>query len=577
MNDVFYKTMVKLAHEKGCKVSAESVAPTMMSDGMLHYSNVDIPMGEFWLRSPTHDKPNDMLDAISGAHIYGKNIVQAEGFTELRMAWDEHPGMLKRLGDRNFALGVNRLVFHVFTHNPWMDKKPGMTLDGVGLYFQRDQTWFKQSKAWVDYITRCQTLLQFGKPVVDVAVFTGEELPRRALTPDRLVSTLPGIFGRPRVALEEQRLANEGQPLRTIPDGVTHSANMADPENYIDPLHGYAYDSFNPDVFTKAKVKNKKIELPSGASYGLLVIPQTDIPFSPVMDQKLKLWRSQGLNIINKWEDSSFAKIGLQRDIEIRENDTLAENLAWNHRSNDSVDIYFISNQKNKARQLHLSCRVSGRTPQLWDPLSGQISDVNEWRIQNNRTSLWISMDAEATLFVVFRKPANSSFESETIWASYIKDRLQLRHPWTVSFDSACGGPVKPVVFDSLYNWTKSAEPAIKYYSGTALYKTEFKLDKLQAVTIIDLGDVANLATVKVNGIDCGTAWAAPYKIDISKAVKSGNNELKIEVTNTWRNRLIGEQLLPLNERITSTTSPYRLEGKPLLKAGLIGPVIIIN
>ncbi len=273
MNDVFYNTLNKLAHEKGCSFSAESVAPTMVSDGLLHYKNVDIPMGEFWLNSPTHDKPNDMLDAISGAHIYGKNIIQAEAFTSVRMNWGEHPGNLKALGDRNFALGINKMVLHVFTHNPWMNKKPGMTLDGVGLYFQRDQTWFKQSKAWIDYLTRCQALLQMGKPVVDIAVFTGEEVPRRSVLPDRLVSTLPGIFGKEKVEEEKKRLENKGQPLRQIPDGVNHSANMADPEDWIDPLNGYAYDSFNPDALMMATVKNGRIVLPGGASYAILVIP----------------------------------------------------------------------------------------------------------------------------------------------------------------------------------------------------------------------------------------------------------------------------------------------------------------
>jgi len=130
IHDNFYVTLAQLAHAKGCQFSAESVAPTMTSDGMLHYQAADIPMGEFWLRSPTHDKPNDMLDAISGAHVYGKSLIQAEAFTELRLAWDEYPGMLKPLQDRNYALGINRMVFHVFTHNPWMDRKPGMTLDG---------------------------------------------------------------------------------------------------------------------------------------------------------------------------------------------------------------------------------------------------------------------------------------------------------------------------------------------------------------------------------------------------------------------------------------------------------------
>ena len=159
INDKFYATLAKLAHKKGVAFSAESVAPTMVSDGMLHYQNADLPMGEFWLRSPTHDKPNDMLDAISGAHIYGKQIVQAEAFTELRLAWDEYPGMLKTLQDRNYALGINKLVYHVFMHNPWPDHKPGMTLDGIGLFFQRDQTWWKPGSEWVKYAQRCQALL----------------------------------------------------------------------------------------------------------------------------------------------------------------------------------------------------------------------------------------------------------------------------------------------------------------------------------------------------------------------------------------------------------------------------------
>ena len=272
--DKFFTTMAGLAHQKGFQFSAESTAPTMVGDGMLHFREADLPMGEFWLRSPTHDKPSDVLDAVSGGHIYGRPIIQSEAFTEVRMAWDEHPGMLKTLADRNFALGVNRFVLHVFNHNPWLDQKPGMTLDGVGLYFQRDQTWWKPGKAWVDYLQRCQTLLQMGKPVIDVAVFTGEETPRRSITPDRLVNVLPGIFGADVVASEAKRLQNVGEPLHVIPDGVTSSANMAEPQNWVNPLRGYAYDSFNRDALLRlATVKNGRIELPGGASYGVLIIP----------------------------------------------------------------------------------------------------------------------------------------------------------------------------------------------------------------------------------------------------------------------------------------------------------------
>ena len=175
VDDVFYRVLAAKAKEYGCRFSAECAAPTMVSDGLLHYRSVDLPMGEFWLNSPTHDKPNDMLDAISGAHIYGKNIVQAEAFTELRGTWDESPATVKTLLDRNYALGINKIVFHVNVHNPYMDRRPGMTLDGIGFFFQRDNTWFATGgRGMVDYMRRCQSLLQYGRPVADIAVYTGD-------------------------------------------------------------------------------------------------------------------------------------------------------------------------------------------------------------------------------------------------------------------------------------------------------------------------------------------------------------------------------------------------------------------
>ena len=94
-----------------------------------------------------------------------------------------------------------------------MDRRPGMTLDGIGLFFQRDQTWFAESRPFVDYITRCSALLQQGRPVQDIAVFTGEEMPRRSVLPERLVDILPGIFGQERVNSERVRRENKGCPM----------------------------------------------------------------------------------------------------------------------------------------------------------------------------------------------------------------------------------------------------------------------------------------------------------------------------------------------------------------------------
>ena len=128
IQDIFYDELRQNARRMGCQLSAECVCPTMVSDGIQHFQWADLPMGEFWLNSPTHDKINDMLDAVSGAHSYGKRIIQAEGFTELRGVFDEDPTMIKPLLDRNFCLGINRLFYHVYCLNPDPAKRPGMKL-----------------------------------------------------------------------------------------------------------------------------------------------------------------------------------------------------------------------------------------------------------------------------------------------------------------------------------------------------------------------------------------------------------------------------------------------------------------
>lgn len=614
VNDVFYITLRKLADEKGCKFTAESVAPTMVSDGLLHYKTIDYPTGEFWLNSPTHDKPNDVFDAISAAHIYGKNIVQAEAFTTLRMNWSEHPGNLKVLGDRNFAMGINRMLLHVFTHNPWLDKKPGMTLNSIGLFYQRNQTWFNQSKAWIEYITRVSAILQQGKPVVDIAVFTGEEVPRRSILPDRLVNTLPGIFGKDRVESEKKRLANEGQPQRTMPEGVSHSANMADPENWTDALRGYKYDCFNPDALMQMTVKNGKVVLPNGAAYTLLVIPgkhpmQPTTRMSLTVAKKLLQLANNGANIVmakENWQAFSnsndkelkailkelfsrkdksakimaapyyaetFAHFGLQRDVEIK---GAPNTIAWTHRKTKEADIYFIANQSNKKISFAALFRVKDKSLKIYDPVTGKFFEDFELTTELKGINVVFDLDAGQSLLLTFSRTQKKDKVYPHIKAP--NHIIKLSNNWNVKFDTAFGGPKEVVRFDKLHLWDENNNSKIKYYSGSAIYSNLFVINNMRHSTIVwlELDKVYNIASVKINGIDCGTIWTKPFRLEISKAVRAGENKIEIIVSNTWANRLIGDRQLPENERVTWTTAPFRLEGKPLLPAGLAEDVRIL-
>jgi len=591
VSDTFYQTLAGLARKNGLTFTAESVAPTMMSDGLLHYKNVDVPMGEFWLNSPTHDKPNDMLDAVSGGHIYRKNIIQAEAFTTVRMAWNEHPGMLKTLQDRNYALGINKLVYHVFTHNPWLDRKPGMTLDGVGLYFQRDQTWWKPGKAWVDYATRTQELLQRGNPVTDIAVFTGEEYPRRAVLPERLVSSLPGLVGGNVVLKEKRRLENIAEPISESPVGVMHSANITDPKDWADPLHGYAYDSFNPEVLMESRVKNGRVEFPSGASYAILVFPAGNPmdpsggKLSPAVRRKVAALEREGAHVIitseaGAYKDGSFEKLGVEPDLSVQDMDgSDVNNMAWNHRKSDTEEIYFISNQEDKVRILNFSFRIAGKVPYLYNAVTDQLKEINAFSISGTRTLIPLKLDPNAAVFVIFKRipdPKSTLYtqhKNNRNWSEFTTYKL-LTQEWKVKFDPSLGGPQREVDFKELTDWSKHTDSLIRYFSGTAVYRKNILLSEIPAAAIwLDLGKVANLATVKINGTIVGTVWTAPFSLDVSKWIKKGDNLIEIEVTNTWANRLIGDHRLPIEKRITKTTAPYRLAGSPLQEAGLLGPV----
>ena len=576
--DVFYQVLSDCAKEYDCQFSAECVAPTMVSDGLLHYQKVDLPMGEFWLNSPTHDKPNDMLDAISGAHIYGKNIIQAEGFTEVRGTWDEYPAMLKALLDRNYALGINRLFYHVYVHNPWLDRQPGMTLDGIGLFFQRNQTWWdKGAKAFSEYATRCQSLLQYGHPVTDIAVFTGEEVPRRSVLPERLVSSLPGLFGTERVESERIRLANEGQPLRVRPVGVTHSANMADPEKWVNPLRGYAYDSFNKDALLRlAKAENGRMKLAEGMGYKVVVLPLSrpmnpEPVLSPAVRKKMDELKAAGVIVpALPYTEEDFSAYGLERDM------IVPEDVAWMHRSGELGDIYFVANQREETRTFTASMRINGRKPECWNPVTGEMNTHPSYRIHDNRTEVTLTLAPNESVFIVFPTEEAADKERTSTDKREPLNRTLETEEYTVTF-LATG---KTVVRKDLFDWSKEEDEQIRYYSGTAVYKATFrwkdKLKKGQPV-YLNLGKVCNLATVRVNGIDCGTVWTAPYRADITSALKKGTNELEIEVTNTWANALKGvdEGKAPYDG--IWTNAKYRKQEDTLLPAGILGILTIEN
>lgn len=613
--DNFYDPITRLGREQGATFSAECIAPTMMSDGLQHFKYADLPMGEFWLSGVNQDKPNDIQDAISGGHIYGKKIIGAEAFTQLSITWNEDPYYLKPMGDYNFARGINKFVLHVWAHQAFK-KEPGVTLSRIGTFFSGNQTWHKPGKAWFDYIRRCSAMLQQGLPVVDACYFIGEELPDRSFLRKDLPVPLP---------------------------------------------EGYSYDCINRDaLLTRATAKNGRMVLPDGISYRMLVLPRTD-HMTPELAEKIGELAIAGVPVLGNLPNQSISltdypncdgkvkkivgklwksvrhntgtqavldELGLLPDVEFigvdmtpvyREKmEYFSPPLAWNHRKTREADFYFISNQDRKARIVDVAFRIKDKVPEFWDAETGKICDAGVWRQEKDRTIVSMNLSPSGSVFVVFRRSANidpvakitPSFENRegnllplwiqdgAIWASENGDWELTRQSgktenisledlpgprkisgdWIVSFTPERGAP-EEINLPVLQSLSENRVNGVKYFSGTASYKSFFELSAVNEddKVFLDLGSVANLAEVSINGKNMGVLWKPPFIIEVSDVIKPGRNELSIAVTNTWHNRIVGDSDLPEESRITWLLYNESRLGpeEDLEPAGLLGPVIL--
>ena len=613
--DNFYDPFTRLGREQGATFSAEGIAPTMMSDGLQHFKYVDLPMGEFWLNGVNQDKPNDIKDAISGGHIYGKKIIGAEAFTQLPINWNEDPYYLKPMGDYNFAQGINNFVLVIWAHQAFK-KEPGVTLSTIGTFFSGTQTWHKPGKAWFDYLRRSSAMLQQGLPVVDACYFIGEEQPSRSFLRKDLPLPLP---------------------------------------------EGYTYDCINRDaLLTRATAKNGRMVLPDGISYRMLVLPPTD-RMTPELAEKIGELARAGVPVLGNlpnqsisltdypncdeevkkivdksWKSVSqntgtqavFDELGLLPDVEFigvdmtpvyREKmEYFSPTLAWNHRKTREADFYFISNQDRKARMVDVAFRIKDKVPELWDAKTGKICDAGVWRQENDRTIVSMNLSPSGSVFVVFRRSVTidpvakitPSFENRegnllplwiqegAAWASEngdweltrqsgktenisLKDLpgpRKISGDWIVSFTPDRGAP-EQIILPLLQSLSENTDNGVKYFSGTATYKSFFELSAVNEddKVFLDLGSVANLAEVSINGKNMGVLWKPPFIIEVSDVIKPGRNELSIAVTNTWHNRIVGDSDLPEDSRITWLLFNESRLGpeEDLEPAGLLGPVIL--
>ncbi|MDX9748598.1 MAG: glycosyl hydrolase [Paludibacter sp.] len=528
--------------------------------------------GEFWSEGDLGNIENRA--ASSAGHIYGINKISAESFTCGGAAFSRYPATIKQRGDRFFAEGINNTLLHVYISQPYENKTPGVNAP-FGNEFNRKNTWFAHLDVFVDYLKRTNFMLQQGLNVADVAYFIGEDAPK-----------MTGII-------------NPTLPV------------------------GYQFDYMNAEVIEKyMTVKNGLITLPHGTQYRMLVLPQLEtmrpellrkiyslvlqgavvlgpapkrspsLQNQPRADQELadlvrQLWgevdgekvtkRKVGMGMIMNGIDLKDALQLLQciPDCQLPSDNTI----HYAHRVTPEADIYFLTNQTNETRIVSPEFRVANRIPEIWEATTGNIRPLRAYTFHATATAVPLKLAPNESVFIVFRKPETRNGKTSLV-DNYPEpvNTIEVSKPWSVQFEQESRGPLHAVKFQSLTDWSTSANDSIKYYSGIATYSNQFTLKKRnkQQRVSISLGSVTAMAKVYINEQYAGGLWTAPFEADITSYIKKGTNTLRIEVVNTWVNRLIGDLRLPIEQRKTwLPVNPYTADS-PLQPSGLLGPVTIV-
>lgn len=574
--ETHYARISRWCRQHGVVLEAQAGGPhTIPNEPLQSQGSVDVPMGEFWSGSWTFVR----LTA-SAAHTYGRRLVSLESFTDLSQHFRIRPSEMKRRVDEAFLLGGNYLNIAVTGYSPKEAGLPGW-VHAAGPHLNHCQTWWPMSRPFFDYLARCCFLLQSGRPIAQVAYY---------------------------------------QPLRT-PTGLWRLPNNRD--NLSNDPKQFAYDLINDDLIQNhMRTENGQVVLRSGASYPVLYIQSPESGMMPLATvRKIRDLLRDGATVVwagpaptkcptltdyprcdeqltsvvaELFADArliTFPKHDLAGLAPIVENSAAPpawktsgdEPIRFVHRRTSDAEILFLVNCAPTEVQAAVTLRVTGRTPELWDPSTGQITPVS-YEATAGGVRVPVQLPVLASTFLVFRNsgsPHQPAATKPLAAKATATQQIAITGPWQLEFPESHGAPAQ-AAFEQLKSWTDADEQGIRDFSGIATYRTAFlcpaALATPGAQITLDLGRVAEVCEVWLNGRQLGIGWHEPYRFNASEAVKSGENQLEVRVANLWLNRVRADAQLPPDGRITrivpSTWYDRCRESKPL-PSGLLGPVTL--
>ncbi|XHR27141.1 MAG: glycosyl hydrolase [Chthoniobacteraceae bacterium] len=626
----YFGTMHRLAAAHGMQIYSESQGGPLNPMSANRY--VDVPMNEFWMPDSA-SRGTRIKMSTSAAGYLGLNVIAAEAFTATPAngKYQAIPSTLKNPGDYAFTLGINRFIFHHYTHQPVTEAAPGFALGRYGTHFGRLNTWWPFADAWISYLSRSQALLQEGRTVADVCVLADEDMGYGF--PSKIGTLMPG----------------------------------------------YDYNVCSPADLRAMSVREGRVVHPQGQSYGVVILPDSwvselstlrhlqrlvndgaviagNAPVAPAglhdidarqeFDTIVKsLWGGlDGKKAVSKKMGNGMVCLNM-KPLDALKAAKITPDVSWApvdrdfrfiHRATPGADLYFVFNHSETSVTTNLGFRQNGREPEIWDSVTGAHAPAPLFSSASGTVSVPVQLEPWGSAFIVFRKPLPKRWavaaepadmelrdgellsQAPSVALSYSDGGKQtvslpahpadqtIAGPWQVAFTDGRGAPAQ-TVFEKLISWSDHPEQNIKYYSGIAIYETTFQAlaPKPGQAAILDLGTVADLAKVTVNGKPAGVLWKTPFRADIAPLLHEGANTLQVAVANRWINRLIGDESIPVdytyqeagNSKFTdgkllnlpgwlydlskkqpggrhSFTSWHYFDAKtPLVPSGLIGPV----
>ena len=565
----------------------------------------DTLMCEFWQKPSTWGW-DSVRPVASAVHTWGKRIVAAEAFTgQPQYGWQVAPFDLKTTGDRAFTEGVNRVVLHASAHQPWPELKPGMTMGWWGTQFGPGQTWWEHGgPEWIAYLSRCQFLLQQGKFVADLCYYG-----RGHDRPDLPPGYNGDVIGER--ALLERMDVRDGRWV--LPDGMSYRVLVL-------PAAAHRPVEVLRKVRDLVRAGGTVVGSPPQRATGRQNYPDCDAEIAEMvrdiwgdLDGVARTERACGKGRVFRGVSPAevLRQLGISRDVEFEK---ASPPMAWIHRQLNGTDIYFLANQQETSTAADVLLRATAGSIEVWHPDSGKMELASGKRTEDGRTRMHIEFPPAGSCFVLLRALPTTGIAIPQTYVVEERSGREIVGPWSVSFPPGLGAPAG-ITLPRLESWTENAELGVRHFSGTATYHQQFTATAAEIAAprrlVLDLGRVEKIAAVRVNGVAFPALWAPPFRVDVTAAVHPGVNDLAVEVTNLWPNRLIGDehepddatwgepdvfkalkpartigqrlievphwvkthQLRPAAGRVAFTTYKFFTADSPLLPSGLLGPV----